>query len=49
MGVKESREKKSESNEQHMFLVGGGATQLKNMLVKMDSSSPRFGVNIKNL
>ena len=31
-------------------LVGGfSPTHLKNMFVKMGSSSPRFGVNIKNI
>ena len=31
------------------FLVGGWTTHLKNMLVKMGSSSPRIGLKIKNV
>ena len=35
---------------QQVILVGGWTTQLKNMLVKMGSSSPIFGVKIpKNI
>ena len=32
-----------------LLVVGGWTTHLKNMLVKMGSSSPRFGVNMKNI
>ena len=37
-----------ENFTQH-FLVGGWTTHLKNMLVKLGSSSPIFGMKIKNV
>ena len=38
------RSQKNKGNNKNMDLVGGWTTPLKNMLVKMGSSSPRFGV-----